>query len=119
MQLNKGNYLTLSVVLTDYDGNPDLTTLVTINVSPGVLTTAPATVDPSNRTFYVSVPTSATVGTTGIWVDLSAQIPGSGSGAGVPPIFKSVRYIVDSVVPIDHRAASPVSMGPEQPLPHP
>src|SRR5882672_4908294 len=93
-QIHKGNYAIIGIVLTDYDGNVDSTTAITM---------------------------SATTSSPGQQVGLLATIPASGSGAGAPNVIKSVTFIFDTVVPIDHRAAAaaPGTPGAEQPLPHP
>jgi len=119
-QIHKGNYAIIGIVLTDYDGNVDSTTAITMS-APGSLVVEPAAPGAANRIFYVSVPVSATTSSPGQQVGLLATIPASGSGAGAPNVIKSVTFIFDTVVPIDHRAAAaaPGTPGAEQPLPHP
>lgn len=115
--LHKGNYLVLGADFQAYDGSPEVTTAMTVNVTPsGVLVVEPVAPGASNREVYVSVAPSATVGTSGILVDLVMSVPGA-FGAG--PSMKFVRYTVDTVVPVDLRGATSRTINPEVPLPHP
>jgi len=116
--LHKGNYTTIGVALTDYDGNPDLTTAIVVSQT-GSLVVEPVSSGATNRSFYVSVLPGATVGQNGVQVNLSAQIPATGSGAGAGVATKVVTHMIDAIVPIDHREAVPVPATTEQPLPHP
>lgn len=119
-QIHKGNYVIVGIVLTDYDGNVDSTTAITVS-APSGLVVEPVASGASNRSFYVSVPASATTSQTALVVGLSATIAATGSGAGAPPVTKGVSFTFDTVVPVDHRAAAiaPGTPSAEQPLPHP
>lgn len=115
--LHKGNYLVLGADFQAYDGSPDVTTVMATTVTPsGSLVTEPVGTGASNREIYIAVTPSITVGTNGILVDLSMQVPGA-FGAG--PALKFVRYTIDTVVPSDLRGATTRTIGPEVALPHP
>lgn len=118
--IHKGNYVVLGIVLTDYDGNIDTTTAVSAGATTGLLV-EPAAAGAANRTWYVSVPTAATVSQTGQTVTLSATIQATGSGVGAPPVTKQISFSFDTVVPVDHRAIAAAVDSPsvEAPLPHP
>lgn len=119
-QIHKGNYVGIGVILTDYDGNVDATTAITMSAPSGLLV-EPAAAGAANRTFYVSVPITATLSLINQQVTLSAIIPATGSGAGAPNAAKAVSFTFDTVVPVDHRAAAaaPGTPSAELPLPHP
>ena len=108
----------VGISLTDYDGNPDFTTAITVGQTGQSLTVEPVSSGPSNRDFYVSVPGSATLSAT-TTVVLSANIPATGSGTGSGSVQKQANHVIDAVVPIDHRAAAPTGPSAEQSLPHP
>lgn len=110
-EIHKGFRRLLGVDFQGYDGSPDVTTPMTVNVTPDVLVITPG---PSNREVYVSIPPAATVSAADVLVDLSCQAPGPG---GVPPAMKFVRYHIDSVIPVDLRGATSRSIGPEEPQP--
>lgn len=115
--LHKGNYLILGADFQAYDGSPDVTTVMVNTVTPsGSLVVEPVATGAGNREVYISVTPSVTVGTTGILVDLSMQVPGA---FGASPAFKFVRYTIDTVVPTDLRGATTRTIGPEVTLPHP
>lgn len=115
--LHKGNYITVGVSLTDYDGAPDLTTPVSVSAS-NQLFVEPVASGNGNRDFYVSVSPSATVSSAGV-VSLVATIQATGSGVGAPPATKSVSYQIDVIIPVDHRDATPTTPSAENLLPHP
>lgn len=119
--LHKGNYTIVGIALTDYDNNPDTTTAIsTPALTPAnSLLVEPVSPGPGNRSWYVSVPAGSLSSQAGILLTLSATIPATGSGAGSPAKFVQVSHTIDTSVPVDHRAATPVAPSAEQPLPHP
>lgn len=118
--LHKGNYTIIGIVLTDYDGNVDATTAITVSAPPGLMV-EPFAAGAANRMFYVTVPPAATQSQVSQNVALSATIPATGSGAGAPNVTKQVMFTFDTVIPVDHRAAAaaPGTPSAEQTLPHP
>lgn len=117
--IHKGNYVTIGITLTNYDGAEDTTTPITVGQAGSALLVEPAAPGPGNRQFYVSIPPAETQSKTGLFVSLSANIPATGGGAGAPSVTKSVNFTFDTVVPIDNRAAAATGPTGEQPLPHP
>ena len=119
-QIHKGNYVVVGIVLTDYDGNVDTTTAITVSAPSGLLV-EPVASGASNRSFYVSVPSAATLSASNLIVSLAATIAATGTGVGAPPVTKNVAFTFDTVVPVDHRAAAVAPSTPtaESPLPHP
>lgn len=106
----------------DLDGNgqlvADTTAVVAHGESPSLLV-EPVSSAPGNREFYVSVKTNETTSKVSQGVNLTANIPADGLGAGAPDLQAAQSFTFDTVIPVDHRGSSRMEPTPVLPLPHP